>query len=493
MRCLLLPALFFLILCCPVLAQDASDKPLVNAITGGLPDPAVMVIFAVSVLLIGGAIGRVLWRTRLVNGFFWIILIFCSVSGAFWTILGRFYSASAVPYRFAQLFSFFLISILLLYLIVRFLLPSSATRTRASIPSLVRNLAVFAMALIVLFILLVSLFPELNLTPVFFTSGVLSIVIGLAVQDVLTNLLAGLVLSIDKPFDLGDWVHFGDMEGEVVKTTWRTTKIRNLQNDYIELPNSLISRERLVNHNTPTSIHMRKVYVGVTYDTPPALACEALLEAVSRVEGVRKSPSPEIHFKDYLDSSLLYEVRIWIDNYGSYPVIESDTRKEIWYAFKRHDITIPFPIRDVNLKQVQDLPMQYRARLITADELLKGKIFELTDDRTTIGRDPHNTVVVNNPQVSKHHADIVRDERGYRIADRGSRHGTFLNGTRITEALLQRGDEISLGGTRLLFETNLAPVTGMESDRPEIRIVRQRTDHHPAPDRQDPDQPDPDA
>ena len=231
----------------------------------------------------------------------------------------------------------------------------------------------------------------------------------------------------------------------------------------------------------PSPLHMRKILVGVTYDTPPALAVQALTEAALRVDGVMTSPAPEIQFRDYLDSSLLYEVRAWIDHYGSYPVIESNLRKEIWYAFKRHDITIPFPIRDVNLKQIQDPEMICHGRLMGSIGLHTEFVFELDADRIQIGRDPQNDICLPDTKVSKTHAEIIRTNNGFTIRDLQSRHGTFVNGTQVTESMLQRGDEILMGSIRLTFETNLAPKETIDGKRPPVRkLARKRSDTEPS-------------
>ena len=456
--------------------NPVTPDPVVMA-WGILPEPAIMLIIGVGVFLFGGLLSRLLFRFKIISKVSSVLLIFCIVTSTAWILVSVYYDHGAAPYRFTLLLSVFLLFLYVLYVILQVMLPSQAGRTRASLPTLIRNLIIFVFTLMVLFVLILMLFPEVSLAPVFFTSGVVSIVIGLAVQDVLSNLLAGLVLSVDQPFKPGDWVHIGETEGEIIQVSWRTTKIRNFENDYIDLPNSLIAKSNITNHHTPTPIHMRKILVGVTYDTPPALAVLALTEAANHVNGVMTNPAPEIQFKDYLDSSLLYEVRAWIDYYGSYPVIESNLRKEIWYAFKRHDITIPFPIRDVNLRQIQETDQICYARLQGSIGLHTGFVYELDADRILIGRDPQNDICLPDVKVSKSHAEITRSNNIYTIRDLHSRHGTLLNGTAVTESMLQRGDEILIGSIKLTFETNLASKDTTQEKRPPVRkLIRKRPD-----------------
>jgi small-conductance mechanosensitive channel len=454
------------------LAQSMGTNPG-NAVASTniplLPNPAVMVLHTAAILILGGGIARALWHFDFFRNMAWILVMFGIVSGIAWFVTGQFYSSGEMPLRYARFVTFFVCFILILYILLRAVLPTHASRARAAIPALLRDLAIFISAFIALFVMIVTLFPEINLTPVFFTSGIVSIVIGLAVQDVLSNLLAGLVLSLDRPFEIGDWVHLGQNEGEVVRVTWRTTKLRTFENDFIELPNSMIAKEKIANHHAPTTVHMRKILVGVTYDTPPGIATAALLDAAAKVNGVMTSPAPEVLFKDYLDSSVLFELRVWIDNYGSYPVIESNIRREIWYSFKRHDITIPFPVRDVNLRQIVDPPELLYARLIGQKGINRQQVYELNPGRSTIGREPGNAVCLQDPQVSKVHATIEQENNRFLLRDQQSRHGTYLNGGKISEAPLRRGDEITFGSITLTFETNAVPATEDTSKRPRIR------------------------
>ncbi len=423
-----------------------------------LPDSAVILLEFVGIFLLGGVLSRIFRQLRFIHSQIAILLIFFVVACLNRVFIAFFFTPDSSPCRFAQLVSLFLLFLIILLVIVRLVFPSQRSRTRASLPILVRNLTVFVLALIVFFLLLLYLFPEINLTPVFLTSGVLSIVIGLAVQDILSNLLAGLVLSFDRPFKVNDWVHLDDVEGEVIRITWRTTRIRNFENDIIELPNSRISKAKIVNHCAPTTIHMRKLYVGVTYETPPGIARKALLEAAVRVNGVRTKPAPAVHFRKYEDSSLLFELRVWLDNYALYPVIESELHKEVWYAFKRHNITIPFPIRDINFKKITEIPTKQIARLIACTDPWKGSIFELSESKNTIGRTPDNSITLKDPQVSKNHAVVFFNGKDFILRDQKSRHGTWLNGKKISESRLQQGDEITIGPVKFIFEMNSVPV-----------------------------------
>jgi len=422
-----------------------------------------MVLATAGIFIAAGVVLRIAIRTRAVRTALWLLPILIVLSGALLIFL-RLAVFPEMPHLYS-LVRFLFLSFLLIamgYPIARLLLPSQAQLTRGGVPPLIRGLLVAVIAFVGMFVLLSWSFPTLSLTPVFVTSGALSIVLALAVQDLLANLLAGIVLSFEKPFKVGDWVHVGDQEGEVSHISWRATRIRTRQNDYVWIPNTVSTKQKLTNYSQPSSLHMLKIHVGVTYETPCALAAAALEEAAAHTQDVLKSPQPEAHFHDYADSSLVYELRVWIDNYESAPAVESDVRKQIWYSFKRHGITIPFPQRDVHFYPAEKESPQCYARLYVSDGPLSGALFELGEEPLTIGRTPESRICISDPHVSTEHAVIEWVNGECVLRDMGSRHGTYLNGETVTTAALRQGDSVKIGPITLVFEHNLA-AEGMRS------------------------------
>jgi small-conductance mechanosensitive channel len=445
----------------PPLAHAAAEGLGAAAPAGGNGEPyeaSLAILVAVGLLLVSALVTRTLLRLKAATSYAWILPVLGLASGAAWAGL-HFSGLEGMTWvvrvlRFLCLLAAFLC---VLYWVVRLALPSAARRTRAGVPPLIRNLAILVCALLAFVTLLRWCFPELSLTPLLVTSGAVSIVVGLAVQDMLTNVLAGVVLSTDQPFRVGDWIRIGDVEGAVAQIGWRATKILTREEDHVNVPNWTIVKERVTNFDQPSSLHVRPVHVAVSYETPPALAVNALLEAASRVEGVLKSPRPHVHFRDYLDSSLLYELRVFIDNFASAYAVESEVRKEIWYSFKRHGITIPFPQRDVNFRKAPEGPQQTCARLVVSSGLPPGWFFELGEGTTAIGRAPDNDICIPDQRVSGRHAVIEWHDGEFVLQDVGSSRGTRVNGTVIKSATLSQGDVIKVGSVALIFEQNRAP------------------------------------
>jgi small-conductance mechanosensitive channel len=417
-------------------------------------EPGLMILAATLVLVIGGLLLRVLVRLGVVRNVAWLVPILMLLSGLSWAGLHAVRLAPDLPKVMALLQFIFLalVFVSILYPVARLALPEPAQRTRGGVPPLIRAVALAIVTFLGVLILFTWNFPGLSLTPLFLTSGAVSIVLGLAVQDLLSNLLAGVVMGLERPFKLGDWVKISEIEGEVVNIAWRATTVRTREHDCVIIPNNVSVREKVTNFDMPTPVHMLKVPVGVGYETPCGLVVSALEEAAARVVGVLDTPAVEVHLLDYLDSAMLYELRAYIDNYASAPAVHSDLNKEIWYALKRHGITIPFPQRDVNLRQVIEEPKARQARLLATRGPLRGTMAELGSAELIIGRSLDCGICIPDPSVSNHHASIEATADGHRLKDLGSRHGTLLNDGAVLSATLQQGDEIRIGPVTFVYE-----------------------------------------
>ncbi|OPL17650.1 MAG: hypothetical protein AVO35_09485 [Candidatus Aegiribacteria sp. MLS_C] len=184
------------------------------------------------------------------------------------------------------------------------------------------------------------------------TSTVLSAVIGLSLQDILGNLFAGLALQMERPYKLGEWISVGDHEGIVIQMNWRTLTIRTREGDNVTIPNATVSKDIVTNHSRPDRNHMCRVEVGISYDSRPDRVKSVIASTLERMDGVLGHPPPKVFLKQFGDFSILYEARFWTGEYHRKPELENTVRTRIWYVLRRHGMSIPFPIRDVTVREV---------------------------------------------------------------------------------------------------------------------------------------------
>ena len=200
-----------------------------------------------------------------------------------------------------------------------------------------------------------------QIAPVIGALGVLGLAVGLAAQDTFSNFISGIILLMDRPFRIGDWVQIGDEYGQVEGLTLRTTRLRTPDNESVAIPNAVVAGGEIKNLSAGGPLRLR-IPVGVAYrhDTREV---RALLERV--VGGHPKllaDPAPAVLVTGLGDNSVDFTLVVWIpeDEIPNYPVVAAELTEAAKIAFDEAGIEIPFPQRTVwfpePLRVVQDAP-----------------------------------------------------------------------------------------------------------------------------------------
>ena len=177
------------------------------------------------------------------------------------------------------------------------------------------------------------------------TTAVGAVVLGFALQDTLGNLFAGLAIQIEKPFRVGDWVSIGGLEGSVSEITWRATRLYTRNGNFVVVPNSVMSKDTITNYSVPTRQMRLSVEVGATYDVAPNVVKAVIAEALQNASILSSRRQPEIHVADFAASAITYRVLFWVDDWEPAERAPDQVRSFIYYGFRRHNITIPYPIQ----------------------------------------------------------------------------------------------------------------------------------------------------
>ncbi len=174
-------------------------------------------------------------------------------------------------------------------------------------------------------------------------SGVAALVLGLGMQDQLKNMFAGIALYFEKPFKTGDWLLIDGIHARVIEISWRSTRLVTPDEVQIEMDNSALLNQTIYNFELPTPEHAVRATIGLHYDVPPAEAMEVLRTATASVPGVIPERAPVVFLKDFADSAIVYEIKLWIRDHSQMSRVLSDVRSHCWYAVKRAGMEIPYP------------------------------------------------------------------------------------------------------------------------------------------------------
>jgi small-conductance mechanosensitive channel/CRP-like cAMP-binding protein len=176
------------------------------------------------------------------------------------------------------------------------------------------------------------------------TSTVLTVIIGLALQDTLGNFFAGLSLHVEEPFHILDAIKIGNELGKVESVTWRATTLRTNNNSILVYPNSKIAREMMEIYPY-NNLNRRVLQFPAPYSAAPQKVIPLIQEAVKAVPNVAPEKTPIVRIAAFADSSITYEILYWIRDYMNIHDTDAKIREHIWYIYSRNDLYIPFPVR----------------------------------------------------------------------------------------------------------------------------------------------------
>lgn len=191
----------------------------------------------------------------------------------------------------------------------------------------------------------------IDLSTLTILAGALGIGIGFGLQNITNNLVSGIIILFERPIKVGDRIEVGEVSGDVVKISMRSTTILTNDNISIIVPNSDFISSTVINWSHIDRNIRLNIPVSVSYKEEPKKVKKILQEVALENEGVLKEPKPDVLFDEFGDSALIFNLRVWTSKYINRPgVLRSQLYYSIFEKFKEHGIEIPFPQRDIHLK-----------------------------------------------------------------------------------------------------------------------------------------------
>ena len=219
----------------------------------------------------------------------------------------------------------------------------AVARSAVSTPQLLRGIIAFVLYAI----LFTSLFKQVfnyDIDKVITGGAVIAAVIALALQDTLGNLFSGIALHMENTYEIGDVLHSGDYFGVVESVSWRATRIRGFNNQRIIVPNSVLARDR-IEIFPRNNLNARTLSIGIDYNVAPANVIGILTQVATHVDGVAREMPAFARVAGFGESAVNYEIKYFTRDYSARDRIDADIRKAVWYALRRNNLSIPFPIR----------------------------------------------------------------------------------------------------------------------------------------------------
>ena len=185
-------------------------------------------------------------------------------------------------------------------------------------------------------------------------AGALSVGIGFGLRTVVENFVSGLLLLIERPIKVGDWIVAGGVEGTVKRISVRSTEIETFDRSSVIVPNSELISQPVKNWTHKNRTIRISVPVGVAYGSDTALVRDLLLKCAKSTPHVLGYPEPYVVFMSFGESSLDFQIRVYVQDTDYYITVLSGLHFAIDAAFREHNISIPFPQRDIHIIEPDD-------------------------------------------------------------------------------------------------------------------------------------------
>ncbi len=217
----------------------------------------------------------------------------------------------------------------------------------------VSTLASYALLLLGTLVVLPVMLPGFNLDTLSLMFGAIALGVGFGLRNIADNFMSGLILLVERPIKVGDRIEVGELEGQVVEVRARSTTVRTNDNIDIIVPNAEFVSNRVTNLSHNDNLVRFRVPVGVHYKSDVHQVEAALLAAAAGCPDVLAKPEPQVLFMGFGDSSLDFELRVWSESLYNRPSkLRSQVNFKIWEEFKRRGVEIPYPQRDLYVKEL---------------------------------------------------------------------------------------------------------------------------------------------
>ena len=243
---------------------------------------------------------------------------------------------------------------------------------RDSYPRMIKDIVVIILYAVG-FLFIAKYYLKLHVAEVLASAAVLTVVVGFALQDILKDLFSGIALNFEESLKIGDWVNISQYEGRIEQFRWRSIKIRTIDNVLIVIPNQIASQQTVKNFGHSGQYFALRSQIGVSYKNSPDLVIKTLQQIMDSIDVILKNPAPVVNTLQFDAYSIIYELKYFFKDFSKKNSLQGEINRKIWYAFKRAGIEIPFPIREVYMKQTDEKAMTHEdiIHILKNNEVLK--------------------------------------------------------------------------------------------------------------------------
>lgn len=239
--------------------------------------------------------------------------------------------------------------------------PSTRTKRLGSSILLIR-LAVFIFGFFI-----AATAANIPLNNITIVLGALSVGIGFGLQTIINNLVSGIILAFERPIQIGDDIEVGEMTGKVKEVGIRASKIQGYDGSEIIVPNGDLLSQHLINWTLSDKRRRVELLIGVGYSSDMELV-KTLIEEALTLEKISKVPAPKVLMQTFGDNAVDFRVLFWVDDMDIWLDMRHQVMNTIYTSFQKNNIEIPFPKRDVYLKNQPEIKISDKSESVQQNE-----------------------------------------------------------------------------------------------------------------------------
>lgn len=228
-----------------------------------------------------------------------------------------------------------------------FLNPFSRRRTGQDTPDILVN-CIYACVFIIAGFMSVHFVLEKPIGALMATSGLVTLIIGLAIRDMIADFFSGLALNFERPYSIGDWIELEPgLVGKVTELNWRSTRLVTMAEQTVIVPNNNFAARQFVNYSLPQRSYREALNITLNYTADPDRIENILQSAISATTGLVEGADHNVRIRNFTERGVEYQIRFWIDDLSSKVGLRHKLAANVLRYLSQAGVSIPYQQQEV--------------------------------------------------------------------------------------------------------------------------------------------------
>ena len=251
--------------------------------------------------------------------------------------------------------------------------PMIRSRTGINAPAILANFIHAALMIITIPLIIKYVFDR-PIGGLVASSGLVTLIIGVAIRDMIADFFSGLAMNIERPYSIGDWIELEPgVVGRVMELNWRSTRLMTQSHRTVIVPNNNLAARQFVNYSLPERRYRESIEIALNYTTDPDRAENILTAALMATRGLAKDAPHNVRIREFGERGVVYEIRFWIDDLAEKVGVRHRLAANVLRYLHQAGIPIPYAQQEVVISRKLETRQERRmdvGKLLSRMDLL---------------------------------------------------------------------------------------------------------------------------